>query len=341
MDSAATQSPGRISDIVDPETKKAKGAENIEEVSNAERRNNDTSADVPGVSREGDASSSSSDSSATASEGFRGWARVFFQGRSDRVSTQLHPTNSSTLARDSYLYVEVDPDATQLRIYPSEAEMKKNKNKILVDPPIDLKYFYGARVPGSNEGAALFLKEDFREYQRYIFRFEFRNDTVLQPAARMYQLARSGKAAKHVQRMNWAMGNKFKPKKTKNEDERDEKHADEKQSLEILNAYIGSLEELTRDSVIAAESFVDLVNSAVPEEGSTWGRPRRHGTSWGAGYEDVERERDDGGDSDYSSDETDSQYGEYKESSAARATEKLEESFERVFGAISKRSKDV
>ena len=49
--------------------------------------------------------SSSSLLSSTQSVEFEGWARVFFQGRSDRLAQQLLPTNSSTIARESYLFV--------------------------------------------------------------------------------------------------------------------------------------------------------------------------------------------------------------------------------------------
>lgn len=295
--------------------------------------------DVPVVEDEA-SSSSSSISSTPTSEGFEGWARVFFQGRSDRVSTQLQPTNSSTLARDSYLYIEVDPEATALRIYPS----KEERGKLIIDPPIELKYFYAARVPGSNEGAALFLKEDDREYQRYIFRFEFRNDTVRQPAARMYQLAHCSKAAKNAQRMNWTMRNQFgiAPKANRQDDIDETIRTQEKKSQEILNAYIGTIEDLAREGLVAAESFVDLVNSAVSEEGNSLGRPRRHGTSWGAGYADVDAENDDDESGSDWSDETEGQYDDDEdESGTAKAGEKIEESFERVFGALSKRSRDV
>lgn len=340
-------SEGRSSDSV--ATEKAKGGGKSGESSTNERPVvHSATDDVPAVdSGEDDSSSSSSISSTPISEGFEGYARVFFQGRNDRVSTQLQPTNSSTLARDSYLYIEVDPDATELRIYPGKDE----KGKLIVDPPINLKYFYAARVPGSNEGSALFLKEDDREYQRYIFRFEFRNDKNLQPAARMYQLAHCSKAAKNAQRMNWTMRNKFgiAPKtkrhnKTKEQDTDETLRAQKKESQEILNAYIGTIEDLTREGLVAAESFVDLVNSAITgtEEGTSWGRPRRNGTSWGAGYADVESENDDDdSDSDWS-DETDGQYDDDEdESGTAKAGEKIEESFERVFGALSKRSRDV
>lgn len=73
--------------------------------------------------------------------GFEGWARVFFQGRDDRSAQQLLPTNSSTLARESHLFVVVDPDATELRLYPDSKDLR-----LIVDPPIELKYFYAVSV---------------------------------------------------------------------------------------------------------------------------------------------------------------------------------------------------
>ena len=127
--------------------------------------------------------------------GFEGWARVFFQARNDRSAQQILPTNSSTLARESHLFVVVDPQATELRLYPDDKDLR-----LIVDPPIELKYFYAVSVPGSEAGAALFLKEDDRQLRRYIFRFEFRNDSVLQPSSRPQSLSLSARVAKYAQR---------------------------------------------------------------------------------------------------------------------------------------------
>ena len=73
--------------------------------------------------------------------GFEGWARVFFQARNDRSAQQLLPTNSSTLARESHLFVVVDPGATELKLYPDSKDLR-----LIVDPPIELKYFYAVSV---------------------------------------------------------------------------------------------------------------------------------------------------------------------------------------------------
>jgi len=76
---------------------------------------------------------------------FQAWARVFFQSRKDPMESQLTSENltSSSAYRHTYLYVTINSEITHLRIYSSEA-----MEQLVVDPPIDLKYFYAVRVSG-------------------------------------------------------------------------------------------------------------------------------------------------------------------------------------------------
>lgn len=230
--------------------------------------------------------------------GFEGWARVFFQARNDRSAQQILPTNSSTLARESHLFVVVDPKATELRLYPDDKDLR-----LIVDPPIELKYFYAVSVPGSEAGAALFLKEDDRQLRRYIFRFEFRNDSVLQPSSRPQSLSLSARVAKYAQRSSNLKQVEIKAKAFSNqEDASDMQRAEEAKSQEAHLAYLNTTSDMIGDATTAADTFIALINAPSEQdtEDATWKRrPKR---SWGPGYEDVKsvgRDQDAG--SDYSS----------------------------------------
>ena len=136
----------------------------------------------------------SSDTSSTRSDSltFEGWARCFFQARSAKSATQIKCGATSSSSQDTYLHVSMSSSSNTLRISNTDDPRKPP----LVDPPIQLSYFYAARVPGSNSGAALFLRNDSRRLRKYIFRFEFLNTAVHQPPERYLKFVRSGKAAK-------------------------------------------------------------------------------------------------------------------------------------------------
>lgn len=235
--------------------------------------------------------------------GFEGWARVFFQARNDRSAQQILPTNSSTLARESHLFVVVDPKSTELRLYPDDKDLR-----LIVDPPIELKYFYAVSVPGSEAGAALFLKEDDRQLHRYIFRFEFRNDSVLQPPSRPQSLRLSAGVAKYAQRSSNLKQVELKTKAafSNQEDASDMQRAEEAKSKEAHLAYLNTTSDLIGDATTAADSFIALINAPSgrdTEDAASWKRrPKR---SWGPGYEDI---KSVGGDQDAGSDYSSSDF---------------------------------
>ena len=234
--------------------------------------------------------------------GFEGWARVFFQARNDRSAQQILPTNSSTLARESHLFVVVDPKATEMRLYPDDKDLR-----LIVDPPIELKYFYAVSVPGSEAGAALFLKEDDRQLRRYIFRFEFRNDTVLQPPSRPQNLSLSARVAKYAQRSSNLKQVELKTKAafSNQEDASDMQRAEEAKSQEAHLAYLNTTSDIIGDATTAADTFIALINATSEKdtEDATWKRrPKR---SWGPGYEDA---KSVGGDQDAGSDYSSSDF---------------------------------
>lgn len=236
--------------------------------------------------------------------GFEGWARVFFQARNDRSAQQILPTNSSTLARESHLFVVVDPKATELRLYPDDKDLR-----LIVEPPIELKYFYAVSVPGSEAGAALFLREDDRQLRRYIFRFEFRNDTVLQPPSRPQNLSLSARVAKYAQKSSNLKQVELKTKAvfSNQEGASDMHRTEELKSREAHRAYWNTTADMIGDATAAADSFIALINAPSEQdtEDATW--KRRTKRSWGPGYEDA---KSVGGDqdagSDYSSSDFDS-----------------------------------
>ena len=161
------------------------------------------------------------------------------------------------------------------------------------------------QVPGSQAGAALFLKEDDRQLRRYIFRFEFRNDTVSQPQSSPHQLYVSGRVAKYSQKTSTLKQVELKTKAAfaNEEDAQDMQKTEEVKSQEAHMAYLGTVSDIIGDATVVADAFIALVNLASEQdaEGATW--RRRPNRSWGPGYEDV---KSVGGDqdagSDYSSD---------------------------------------
>ena len=234
--------------------------------------------------------------------GFEGWARVFFQARNDRSAQQILPTNSSTLARESHLFVVVDPQATELRLYPDDKDLR-----LIVDPPIELKYFYAVSVPGSEAGAALFLKEDDRQLRRYIFRFEFRNDSVLQPPSRPQSLSLSARVAKYAQRSSNLKQVELKTKAafSNQEDASDMQRAEEAKSQEAHLAYLNTTSDMIGDATTAADSFIALINAPSEQDTEDASWKRRPKRSWGPGYEDI---KSVGGDQDAGSDYSSSDF---------------------------------
>ncbi|KAL9182372.1 hypothetical protein ACHAXT_013024 [Thalassiosira profunda] len=135
---------------------------------------------------EGDDDDSSSSSSSEEAVAFSGWARCFFQARHHRSATQITSGATSTTSQDTYLYLTIHSTSNELRISDTDERFRPP----LIDPPIPLRYFYAAKVPGSHSGAALFLRNDPRRLRKYIFRFEFVNRAVHQPPARYVQFVR-------------------------------------------------------------------------------------------------------------------------------------------------------
>jgi len=214
-----------------------------------------------------DDSSYSSSVSSEEALSFSGWARVFFQARHARHATQVTSGATSTTSQDTYLYLTIHSTANELRISNTDDRWKPP----LIDPPIPLKYFYAVKVPGSHSGAALFLKNDTRRLRKYIFRFEFINRNVHQPAQRYIQFIRSGKAAKKSMRK---MKNPFHKLKTGsghgvggNKEERKENiKADKRRAQDAFAAHLGTLDELLRESDEAADRFVECINTKNEEE---------------------------------------------------------------------------
>ena len=216
-----------------------------------------------------------------------------------------------------------------MRIYPG-----KDEEKLLVDPPVELRYFYAARVPGSQSGAALFLKEDDRVHHRYIFRFEFQNCAVSQSPARVYQFVHSGETAKMLQRQEWVSK---KVALIKSPEKEEEKIRVGEESQQVHTAYLKSVSDIVREGQQAVDTFVGLVNSAVSDDG-IW--RRRHSTSWGAGYQDgfVGHASDADDSSDWSSDKS-SLYDEDSDDdiTIGEAGEMIHHSLERMFHPIAKK----
>merc|ERR1712238_318092 len=98
-----------------------------------------------------DVYASEDDSSTCSSEddliAFSGWARVFFQARCDCSATQVTAPGVKPFL-DTHLHLAIHATANELCISDPR------------HPPIALKHFYAARVPGSRSGAALFLRND-------------------------------------------------------------------------------------------------------------------------------------------------------------------------------------
>ena len=215
---------------------------------------------------------STSSSSSTEVIAFSGWARVFFQARHHRASTQITSSSSTSASQDTYLHLSISSTSNVLRISDTDdttvhatSSSKNDKKPPLIDPPIPLKYFHAVKVPGSNSGAALFLKNDTRRLRKYIFRFEFANRTVHQPPQRYIQFLRSGNAAKKSMRSINKMKRAFKGMGS-GEERKENMKEDKKKATDAFAAHLGTLDELLRESNDLAERFVECVNSRNEEE---------------------------------------------------------------------------
>jgi len=187
---------------------------------------------------------------------FTGCARVFFQARHHRAATQVKSNAMSTTSQDTYLHLSVHKTANDHHLHVSSEEGQWKPP--LIDPPIPLKYFYAARVPGgSNSGAALFLKNDSRRLRKYIFRFEFVNLAVRQPPQLYTKFLQSGKAAKRSMLYRKKMKDAFH---RMGEEKKENAKENKKRAQDAFAAHLGSLDELLRESDNAAERFVECVN---------------------------------------------------------------------------------
>ena len=207
----------------------------------------------------GDDNSSTTSSSSEDAIAFSGWARCFFQARHSRSATQITNNANSTTSQDTYLHLTIYSTDNVLHISNTEDRWKPS----LIDPPIPLKYFYAAKVPGSRSGAALFLKNDSRRLRKYIFRFEFINRAVHQPPNRYIQFIRSGKAAKKSMRGINKMKNAFNKM---GEEKKENIKENKKRAQDAFAAHLSTLDELLKESDDAAEHFVECVNTRNEEE---------------------------------------------------------------------------
>lgn len=307
----------------------------------------------------------SSDTSSTRSDSltFEGWARCFFQARSARSATQIKCGATSSSSQDTYLHVSMSSSSNTLRISNTDDPRKPP----LVDPPIQLSYFYAARVPGSNTGAALFLRNDSRRLRKYIFRFEFLNTAVRQPPERYLKFVRSGKAAKKSMKSMNKMKEALRGATpgVGADDVRDERLRDnKKRAQDAFAVHLQTLDGLLAECDEVADRFVDVVNSRneteedelLLERGAAdlLGTGDRRGMKrskppppyWGAGF-GRQTGRDDGGsdldeesDSDgYSDDEEDELYDEDDnddETFKDRVQVSMEQTFETVLNHIVK-----
>jgi len=217
-----------------------------------------------GQVEEDEESASSSSSSSSDPISFQGWARVFFQARHHRSATQVITTANSTTSQDTYLHLSINSTSNELRISNTEDRSKPP----LIDPPIQLKYFYALKVPGSNSGAALFLKNDNRRLRKYIFRFEFINRAVHQPPQRYLQFIRSGNAAKKSMRgiKMRHMQYKVVGKMGASEERKENLRENTKKAQDAFAAHLATLDDLLRESSEMADRFVECVNSRGEDE---------------------------------------------------------------------------
>ena len=199
------------------------------------------------------------DSSTSSAEAlaFQGHARIFFQARHHRTSTQITCPPDSSASQDTYLYVRMTSTSNTLYICSSPDP----KAQPLMEIP--MKYYYALKVPSSHSGAALFLKNDSRKLRKYIFRFEFRNNTVHQPPARFLQFVRSGNAAKKS--MNSIDKVKKAFQRVGKEERSEVSRENKKRSQDAFAAHLGSLDELLRESDELAEQFVNIFNDKNEE----------------------------------------------------------------------------
>ncbi|KAL7504315.1 hypothetical protein ACHAXN_001997 [Cyclotella atomus] len=263
-----------------------------------------------------------SSTSSTQAIAFQGHARVFFQARHHRTSTQITCPPDSSASQDTYLYIRMISMSNTLYITSSPDP----KAPALIEIP--MKYYYAHKVPSSHSGAALFLKNDSRKLRKFIFRFEFRNSTVHQPPARFLQFVRSGNAAKKSMR---SLDKVKKAFQVRGKEERKEvSRENKKRSQDAFAAYLGSLDELLRECDDLAEQFVKTFNDKNEEmeeeeyriaqlkSGGLMNAPSRRKSKplppyWGSGFNRQIVEDDDGDDEEDDNSEDDDEDDYYEE----------------------------
>ena len=210
---------------------------------------------------------------------FSGEARVFFQARHHRSATQIVPGSTTTSSQDTYLRVAVVHSADDNWKYKSELKIfcaardhvdgvVSEPPVLLIDPPVPLKHFYAAKVPGSHSGAALFLRNDPRRLRRYIWRFEFSNRAVRQPPSRYLQFARSGRVARKSMVRRPTLGMAMRALRMKPTIE-EGGHGEgggvgggaNSRARDAFAVHLSALDELLRESNEAVDGFVECVNS--------------------------------------------------------------------------------
>lgn len=204
---------------------------------------------------------------------FEGFARVFFQGRDDLCERQILPSKvdgSRTYNIDSHIYVTINANEGTLNLYPYK-QLEPNKDQkgipLIIDPPIELKYFVAEPVPQSICGVALYVTGDTSptEQRRHTFRLEFRNDRVLQRYERVSNFLL---ASDNLSQLSSTYGTS-KYYFTTHDDVALAKKLELRKVQEASSIYVGEIEGMSRDAVRLTKRFLKIANQrtiSIPQQ---------------------------------------------------------------------------
>ena len=198
---------------------------------------------------------------------FEGYARVFFQRKTDAYERQLLPANSSgSTSFDSHVYVTIGAITGTLNFYPYKHQHNGNSQKgvpLIVDPPIELKYFVAELLPQSLCGVGLYVADDDVEMRRPVFRLEFRNDSTLQSYERVNNFTLASKKMTQLSSKYGAVKNVTSATKNvfASHDDVEAARRLEKQKLQdACSQYLDEIGGMCRDATHIARRFVRIAN---------------------------------------------------------------------------------
>jgi len=182
---------------------------------------------------------------------FCAWARVYYYSKESRKSYQILPTHCPTYmsTRSTYLYLSTDKSKTFLYLYPDKPG-ENRKYQSIIKPPIDLRIFNAMRFPESQFCVAMCSRYDGHT-GHYVFRLEFLNEFVSQPASLVTQFQRASTSVKRIHNPKYVQ-KVFK----------ETQQLEEKKGKNVISSYYDALAGLESDCANLVTTFINIVNAS-------------------------------------------------------------------------------